>query len=161
MVGINSGAIATELARERCLAARKMVAEGKSPAQEKQREKRRLSAASDFGEAGKRWFKDAKMAESTRSMRKAIFDRDILPVWKSRLLTEITSDDLRALCAKVKERGAPATAIHVRDIVKQIYGYAVLHPRRSPTPPMTSGRLPSPRLHRRIVRSAQARSGPC
>ncbi|HEV2898464.1 MAG TPA: tyrosine-type recombinase/integrase [Pseudaminobacter sp.] len=114
-------------ARERCLAARKMVAEGKSPAQEKQRAKRRLSTASTLGEAGKRWFKHAKMAESTRSMRKAIFDRDILPVWKSRLLTEITPDDLRALCAKVKERGAPATAIHVRDIVKQIYGYAILH----------------------------------
>ena len=40
------------------------------------------------------------MAESTRSMRKAIFDRDILPVWKNRLLTEITPDDLRALCNK-------------------------------------------------------------
>jgi len=27
----------------------------------------------------------------------------------------------------VKDRGAPATAIHVRDIVKQIYGFAILH----------------------------------
>jgi integrase len=114
-------------ARQRCVAARKKVAEGHSPAQEKQREKRRLSAMVTFADAGKRWLKDAKMAESTRSMRKAIFDRDILPVWKNRLLTEIASDDLRALCAKVKERGAPATAIHVRDIVKQIYGYAILH----------------------------------
>jgi integrase len=43
------------------------------------------------------------------------------------LLTEITPDDLRALCGKVKERGAPATAIHVRDIVKQIYAFAILH----------------------------------
>jgi hypothetical protein len=39
-------------------------------------------------------------------MRKAIFDRDILPVWGNRLLTEITADDLRALCGKVKDRGA-------------------------------------------------------
>ena len=31
------------------------------------------------------------------------------------------------LCLKVKERGAPATAIHVRDIVKQIYGFAILN----------------------------------
>src|SRR5579862_5605663 len=36
-------------AREVCLAARKMVAEGRSPAQEKQREKRRLSDAQTFG----------------------------------------------------------------------------------------------------------------
>jgi Arm DNA-binding domain/Phage integrase, N-terminal SAM-like domain len=114
-------------ARERCRAARKLVAEGRSPAQEKQREKRRLAEAQNFGAAGKRWFKEARMAESTRSMRKAIFNRDILPVWKNRLLTEITPDDLRALCNKVKDRGAPTTAIHVRDIVKQIYGFAILH----------------------------------
>jgi integrase len=105
-------------ARERCMAARKVVAAGGSPAQEKQREKRRLADAQNFGAAGKRWFKEARMAESTRSMRKAIFDRDILPVWKNRLLTEITPDDLRALCNKVKDRGAPATAIH---------GFAILH----------------------------------
>jgi integrase len=104
-----------------------MVAEGQSPAQEKQREKRRLSVAQDFGTVAKRWFKEARMAESTRAMRKAIFDRDILPVWKNRLMREITPDDLRALCIKVKDRGAPATAIHVRDIVKQIYGFATLH----------------------------------
>lgn len=114
-------------ARERCLAARKLVTEGRSPAQEKQREKRRLSDAQNFAAVGKRWLKEARMAESTRAMRKAIFDRDILPEWKNRLLTEITPDDLRALCNKVKDRGAPATAVHVRDIVKQIYGFAILH----------------------------------
>ncbi len=114
-------------ARTRCVAARKLVAEGRSPAQEKQREKRRLSDAQIFGVVGKRWLKDARMAESTRSMRKAVLDRDILPVWKNRLLVEITPDDLRTLCNKVKDRGAPATAIHVRDIVKQIYSFAILH----------------------------------
>jgi integrase len=114
-------------ARDQCLAARKEVSGGRSPAQAKQREKRKLAVNQNFAAVGKRWLKDARMAESTRSMRLAIFDRDILPVWKNRLLTEITPDDLRALCLKVKERGAPATAIHVRDIVKQIYAFAILH----------------------------------
>jgi integrase len=114
-------------ARERCLAARKMVAEGQSPAQEKQREKRRIKTSQNFGEFGTQWMKTARMAESTRAMRKAIFDRDILPLWKKRLLAEITPEDLRHLCTKVKDRGAPATAIHVRDIVKQIYAFAILN----------------------------------
>jgi integrase len=114
-------------ARERCIAAKKEVAEGRSPAQEKQRAKRRLALGETFGAVGQRWLKNAPMAESTRSMRKSIFDRDILPVWKNRLLTEVTPDDLRAHCIKVKDRGAPATAIHVRDIVKQIYAFAILH----------------------------------
>lgn len=121
-------------AREHCMAARKAVDEGRSPAQEKQREKRRFAAGETFGIVGKRWLKDARMAESTRAMRKAIFDRDILPVWKNRRLTEITPDDLRAQCIKVKDRGAPATAIHVRDIVKQIFAFAILHGERVANP---------------------------
>ncbi|RUW83645.1 tyrosine-type recombinase/integrase [Mesorhizobium sp. M1E.F.Ca.ET.063.01.1.1] len=114
-------------ARELCIDARRTVAGGVSPAQEKQRDKRRMKEARSFGEFAAGWFREAQMADSTRAMRRAIFDRDIKTVWQNRLLVEITPDDLRALCAKVKERGAPATAIHVRDIVKQIYGYAILH----------------------------------
>ncbi|MEI9402089.1 tyrosine-type recombinase/integrase [Mesorhizobium argentiipisi] len=121
------GGISLGQAREKCLDARRATAEGLSPAREKQREKRRNSEAKTFNEVAERWIKEARMADSTRSMRKAIVNRDIVPAWKNRFLTEITSDDLRELCAKVKERGAPATAIHVRDIVKQIYGFAILH----------------------------------
>lgn len=113
-------------ARERCIEARRAVKAGHSPAQEKQREKRRLSTARSLGEWGDYYFKEAKIAQSTRDMRRHIYDRDIAPAWNSRLMTEITPDDLRALCNKVKGRGAPATAIHVRDIVKQIFGFAVL-----------------------------------
>ena len=112
-------------AREKCLKARRAVAEGQSPAQEKQREKRRLKQAKNFGDFGEHWLTNAAMADSTRAMRRIIFDRDIVPSWKNRLLTEISPDDLRALCGKVKDRGAPATAIHVRDIVKQIFGFAI------------------------------------
>lgn len=114
-------------AREKCIDARRAVSEGRSPAQEKQREKRRSKEAKSFGEFGERWLKEAKMADSTRAMRRAVFERDILPTFRSRLLTEIVPDDLRKMCAKVKDRGAPATAVHVRDIVKLIYSFAILH----------------------------------
>ena len=114
-------------AREKCLDARRAIAEGRSPAQEKQREKRRIKEAKSFGEFGERWLKEARMADSTRAMRRAIFERDILPTFRNRLLTEIASGDVRVLCAKVKDRGAPATAVHVRDIIKLVYGFAILH----------------------------------
>ena len=114
-------------AREKCIDARRTLAEGRSPAQDKQREKRRLKEAKSFGEFGERWLKEAKMADSTRAMRRAVFGRDILPTFRNRLLTEIVPDDLRKMCAKVKDRGAPATAVHVRDIVKLIYSFAILH----------------------------------
>lgn len=121
-------------ARELCLDARRAIREGRSPAIEKQREKRRLKEAKSFGEFGEKWLVNAPMADSTRAMRRAIFERELLPVWRNRLLTEITPDDLRAHCAKIVERGAPATAIHVRDILKQIYGFAILHGEKVPNP---------------------------
>jgi integrase len=68
-----------------------------------------------------------RWADSTRAARMHIIDRDILPVFQNRLLTEIQAEDLRILCNKVKERGAPATAVQIRDIVKQVYVYAIAH----------------------------------
>lgn len=73
------------------------------------------------------WLSAAPTADSTRAMRRSIFERELPPVWRNRLLTEITPDDLRTHCGKIVARGAPATAIHVRDILKQIYGFAILH----------------------------------
>jgi integrase len=114
-------------ARELCIDAKRAIREGRSPALEKQREKRRLLEARSFGEFGEKWLTAATMADSTRAMRRAIFERELLPSWRKRLLSEVTPDDLRALCGAIVERGAPATALHVRDIVKQIYGFAILH----------------------------------
>ena len=114
-------------AREKCIDAKRAISEGRSPAIEKQREKRRLLEAKSFGEFGEKWLLAGPMAESTRSMRRSVFEREMLPIWRKRLLNEITPDDLRAHCAAIVERGAPATAIHVRDILKQIYGFAILH----------------------------------
>lgn len=114
-------------ARERCIDARRAVNEGRSPALEKQREKHRLRQAKSFGDFAETWFLKAPMADSTRAMRRAIYDRDIGPQWKNRLLTELLPDDLRAHCGRIVDRGAPATAIHVGDIVKQIFGFAILN----------------------------------
>ncbi len=121
------GGLSLARAREKCLDAKRAVSEGESPAMEKQRAKRRLADAKNFEEFTVKWQAEARMADSTRSMRKSVIDRDILPAFRNRLLTEITADDLRGLCNKVKGRGAPATAVHVRDIVKQVYGFAILH----------------------------------
>jgi hypothetical protein len=101
--------------------------EGSSPAQERQRAKQKLKQAESFEHFAEVWFQDGRMADSTRSMRRTIYDRDITPTFQRRLLHEIEPDDVRSLCLKVKDRGAPATAIHVRDIIKQIYAFANLN----------------------------------
>ena len=121
-------------AREKCVDAKRAIREGISPAIEKQRAKRRIKEAKCFGEFGEKWLKIAPMADSTRAMRRSIFERELLPAWRNRLLSEIRPDDLRAHCAAIVNRGAPATAIHVRDILKQIYGFAILHGERISNP---------------------------
>ena len=81
--------------------AKRAISEGRSPAIEKQREKRRLLEAKSFGEFGEKWLTAAPMADNTRAMRRSIFERELLPVWRNRLLTEITPDDLRAHCGAI------------------------------------------------------------
>jgi hypothetical protein len=56
------------------------------------------------------------MADSPRAMRRSIFERELLPIWRNGLLTGITPDDLRAHCGAIVDRGAPATTIRVADV---------------------------------------------
>ena len=121
------GGLSLAQARERLFEIKRTIASGVSPALEKQRAKRRLQEARSFEHVAQRWMDTAPMADSTRNMRRSIFNREVLPQWRNRLLSEITPDDIRAHCKTIVDRGAPATAIHVRDIVKQIYAWAILH----------------------------------
>lgn len=70
------GGISLAMARELLLDARKAVLKGTSPALEKQREKRRVVAIKTFGTAMDTWLANARLADSTRAMRKHIIDRD-------------------------------------------------------------------------------------
>lgn len=121
------GGISLAAARDKLSAAKRLVRGGISPAIQKQREKARGPEIKTFGDHAVHWLYGAAMAPSTRAMRKSVLDRDILPIFKKRLLSEVQAEDLRALCLRVKERGAPTVAVHIRDIIKQIYGYANLH----------------------------------
>ncbi len=61
-------------AREKCIDAKRAIREGRSPAIEKQREKRRIKEAKSFGQFGEKWLTAGLMADSTRAMRRSIFD---------------------------------------------------------------------------------------
>lgn len=60
--------------RERCMEARRSVSEGVSPAQETQIQKRQIAQSQTFGEFVTRWSVEARMADSTRSMRQSILE---------------------------------------------------------------------------------------
>ncbi len=114
-------------ARELGMEARRKVKEGISPAIEKQRDKARIKSAKTFGDFALKWLEEGKMAESTRAIRRSIYQRDVAAVFQNRLLTEIEPNDIRALCQKVKDRSAPATAIHIRDQINLVFAFARLN----------------------------------
>lgn len=101
-----------------------MIAAGKSPAKEKARDKKRIKDAETFGAWAEKWLRGYQMADSTRDMRKAVYERELKPKFGNQKLEEITHEDLRALNDTIVARGAPATAVHAREVVMQIYRWA-------------------------------------
>lgn len=120
-----AGGITLSEARERLNEAKKMVATGKSPAREKARDKARVKDAETFGAWADKWLRGYQMADSTRDMRKSVYARELKKQFGNQKLAEITHEDLRALVDAIVDRGAPATAVHAREVVLQVYRWAI------------------------------------
>lgn len=112
-------------ARERLMIARKQVSEGISPATEKRAERNKIRNADRFCVFAEKYLADVQLADSTKALRVATYERDIKDAFGNRLMTEITADEIRSHCEKIKERGAPSTAIFVRDLIANVYRYAI------------------------------------
>lgn len=112
-------------ARDKLMIARKQVSEGISPAGEKRNQKNMIRNADRFSSFAEKYLEDVKLAESTKALRVATYERDIKSTFGNRLMTEISTDEIRRHCNKIKDRGAPSTAIFVRDLIANIYRYAI------------------------------------
>lgn len=112
-------------ARDALVEAKKLIAAGKSPAREKARSKAKVKDAETFGAWAEKWLRGYEMADSTRDMRRSVYERELNPKFANQKLSEITHEDLRALTDAIVERGAPATAVHSREVVMQVYRWAV------------------------------------
>lgn len=119
------GGITLAEAREQLGEAKKMIAAGKSPAKEKARAKARIKDADTFDAWAQKWLRGYQMADSTRDMRRSVYERELLPRFGKMKLQEIGHEDLRALTDHIVERGAPATAVHARELVLQIFRWAI------------------------------------
>lgn len=105
--------------------AKKTVSAGKSPAKEKARDKARIKGAETFDAWAEKWLRGYQMADSTRDMRRSVYERELKPKFGNQKLIEITHEDLRTLTETIVERGAPATAVHSREIMLQVFRWAI------------------------------------
>lgn len=105
--------------------AKKLLNAGISPASRKRDGVESKKNKTVFREYAVRYLNDAQYADSTRAMKEAIIEKEIYPVFGKLQLEEITTPRLRALCEKIKDRGAKATALQVREIVGSVFTYAI------------------------------------
>ena len=84
-------------ARELAMTARKDIREGRSPMIERRRTKAKQKDCGTFGEWANRGLDKAVMAESTRAMRRGIYQRDVARAFQNRQLHEIEPQDIRIL----------------------------------------------------------------
>ncbi|QBH20805.1 site-specific integrase [Alcaligenes faecalis] len=123
--GAAGGCISLSEARELLTKAKKTLAAGTSPARQKARVKQRMGEMGTFGAWAKRWLEEYAMAESTRDMRRSVYLRELEPKFGRLKMPEITPEDIRILCGEIVDRGAPATAVHVREIVMLVFRFAI------------------------------------
>ncbi|MCM2366522.1 tyrosine-type recombinase/integrase [Proteus terrae] len=112
-------------ARAELIEAKRLLNAGISPASKKRDgiESKKIGAV--FKDYTVNFLNDAQYADSTRAMKEAIIEKEIYPVFGKLQLEEITTPRLRALCEKIKDRGAKATALQVREIVGSVFTYAI------------------------------------
>lgn len=66
-----------------------------------------------------------KMEDSTRDMRRSVYERELKPEFFNQKLVEIIHEDLQALIDVIVERDAPATAVHAREVTFQVYRWVI------------------------------------
>ncbi|MCA8009759.1 tyrosine-type recombinase/integrase [Burkholderia cenocepacia] len=103
--------------------ARREVEQGISPSRAKVEKRIEAVEALTFGKWAEKYFAEVSLAESTRAMRKSVYDRNLAAEFGRLKLEEITPSRLMARCEKIKERGAAAPPVQAREIVLQVYRF--------------------------------------
>ncbi|EFD9755458.1 tyrosine-type recombinase/integrase [Escherichia coli] len=111
-------------AREELIAAKKLLKAGQSPAAAKRDGIKKIRGAETFTVHTDSYMKHVILADSTRAMKQAVIDRDILPVLGNKMMAEITTSMVRDLCDRIVERGGRATAVQAREIISSVYRHA-------------------------------------
>jgi integrase len=105
-------------ARRAHLEAKALVREGQRPAASKQRAGDTLAGFAPF-------YIETLPEGTYKHETRRILDKDVLPLWGARRLSEINAGDVVSLTDRIKARGAPYTALCVRNVLRRLYGLAI------------------------------------
>jgi integrase len=113
-------------ARDKLREARRMVAKGESPAQQKQLAKVAGAGSTTVAEFAERFFRDmqAKDRKNNATPRRYL-DKDILPFIGAKAMRDVTTEDVRSIIWRKKDHGFDAAAGQIRGVLKRLCDYAV------------------------------------
>ena len=116
-------------AREKRLAARKLLADGIDPARAREAERRavKLAAENSFEVVAREWHDNQKerwvQAHAERLLSR--FQHDVFPALGKRPINEITAPEILEAIRKVEDRGALDVAKRIRQTVGAVFRYAI------------------------------------
>jgi integrase len=139
-------AITLAAAREKRRDARIIIAAGGDPAEQKQEQKRtaKLNAANTFETVAREWYEHSKGARSAKHALGLLrrLEADIFPEIGNRPIANITARHILDALRKIEDRGAHEVTRRTRQIVGQVFRYAVVTDRAERNPvPDTQGAL--------------------
>jgi len=115
-------------ARDKLMAARRMVANGESPAQQKQLAKVAAADSTTVTEFAERYFRDIQVKDrKDNTMPRRYLDKDILPFIGTKAMRDVTTEDVRSIIWRKKDHGFDAAAGQLRGVLKRLCDYAVTH----------------------------------
>lgn len=119
-------------ARSLLTVARRCVERGESPSRTKVEKRQEAADALTFGRWAEKYFADkadpknaARLADSTLAMRRSVYRRYLEGQFGKLKLDEISPAQLMKHCESIREKGAAAPAVQVREIVLLVYRFAV------------------------------------
>jgi hypothetical protein len=117
-------------AREKRDKARKLLAEGIDPAQQKRHEKlaRETSAENTFEAIALEWleFVSSKLSPDTVTRNRSLLTNNLFPWLGKYPIADMTPMDLLAALKRVEEKGIVDTAHRLKQLSGQIFRYAVV-----------------------------------
>ncbi|HRZ07687.1 MAG TPA: tyrosine-type recombinase/integrase [Candidatus Competibacteraceae bacterium] len=103
-----------------------LVAQGQSPARQKQRTKAELQATLTVREFAAQWMKDVvqRVRKNSRTIE-LYLESDILPAIGDRRLRDVTATDAQVIVFRKRDAGREKAAAMLRGILKRLFDYAM------------------------------------
>ena len=118
-------ALSLKLARAERDKRETMVAQGQSPAVQKQLAKQGAAPDTTVAEFGERFFREV-VAKDRRDLTipRRYFDKSIVPAIGTKPVRDVTTEDVRAIIWRKKDEGFDAAAGNIRSVLKRLFDYA-------------------------------------